>query len=104
MGEITQNRNMSFIKVTDSGESKSNMFYLHSQITPLVNRLNGKSEINCEKDRCVYKLWIDKTYTGFIRAEIEDRIADVVAVNYKYQFFKQNINIRKTTIFFNFRC
>lgn len=84
---------MSFIKVTDSGDSGTNMFYLHNQITPLVNRLNGKTEINCEENRCTYKVWIDKAYTGFIRSEIEDRIADIVAVNYKYQYFKQNVKV-----------
>ena len=84
---------MSFIRVTDNADSGTIMFYLYNQISPLVARLNGKAEISCQDKRCELKVCIDKNFVGFIRSEIEDRIADVVAVSYKYQYFKQKVKV-----------
>ena len=94
MVEFTQNNIMSFIKVTDGQYSGSNMFYIYNQLSPLVNRLGGKAELDCQNKRCAMEIIIDKSYAGFVRSELEDKIADVIAVNYKYEFFKGNINTK----------
>jgi len=92
--EFAQNRIMSFIKISDSESSGTNMFYLYNQIAPIVNRLGGKAELDCRGKRCSFCIAVDKSYSGFVRAEIEDKIADVITVNYKYEYFKENIAIK----------
>ncbi len=92
--EFTQNKVMSFIKVSDGAVGGTNMFYLYNQVAPLVNRVGGKAEIDCKEKRCNFFVGVDKGYSGFIRAEIEDKIADIVAVNYKYLFFKERVAVK----------
>lgn len=83
---------MSFIRITDAAGNGANMFYLYNQIAPIVSRLGGLAEIDCQDKRCQLNISIDKAYSGYIRGEVEDKISDVVAVNYKYEYFKKKIH------------
>lgn len=87
-----QTENMSFIRISDGGNGE-NMFYLYNQLNPIVTRLGGKAEIECGKIN-VLNINVDKSYAGFVRAEAEDKIADVITVNYKYKFFTQRIKTK----------
>jgi hypothetical protein len=90
---------MSFIRVTDGNGSEVNMFYLYNQINSMVTRLGGKVEINCGDKINVLAINIDKSYIGYIRAQIEEKIADIISVNYKYKFFKEKILVKGLTPF-----
>lgn len=82
---------MSVIKITDSSFGKANLFYLYNRLAPMVSRLGGKTEISCGGKIGQLSVQIDKSYSGLVRAETEDKISDVVAVNYKYDYFKKKI-------------
>lgn len=85
---------MSFIRISEGKHSETNMFYLYNQLNPVVSRLGGKMEIDCGEKVNVLNVEIDKSYVGFLRAEAEDKIADVITVNYKYEYFSERIKTK----------
>lgn len=85
---------MSFIRISDGKSGERNMFYLYNQLNPVVSRLGGKTEIECGEKVNVLNVEIDKSYAGFVRAEAEDKIADVITVNYKYGYFSEKIRAK----------
>lgn len=85
---------MSFIRITDGMKGETNMFYLYNQLNPVVSRLGGKIEIECGEKVNVLNVEVDRSYAGFLRAEAEDKIADVITVNYKYEYFSERIKTK----------
>lgn len=85
---------MSFIRISDGKSGERNMFYLYNQLNPVVSRLGGRVEIECGEKVNVLNVEIDKSYAGFVRAEAEDKIADVITVNYKYGYFSEKIRAK----------
>ncbi len=82
---------MNEIIITESSLKCSNIVYISQALSVVVNGFHGRAELKKGKNRCEYRLIVPKEYHELMRAEIEDKIADVIAVNYKYVFFKKNI-------------
>ncbi len=79
--------------VTDAGFKKTSTEYLYRTLNKTVTVLGGKSA-NGEKDgRCYFYASVPDGRKENFHALITDKIADVVAVNYKYDFFKKNVRV-----------
>ncbi len=84
---------MSEIKITESSFKSKNIIYVYTALSDVVNQMNGKAEIKKGRNRCELKIVVPSEYYDLIMQEVQDKMADVIAVNYKYSFFKKNIKV-----------
>lgn len=84
--------NMSQIKITESAAKSNNIIYIYEMLSLITKQLGCIEDLRGGKNR--YELIIDvpSSYKDLLIAELEDKIADVISVNYKYTFFKKNVN------------
>lgn len=84
--------NMSQIKITESAKKSNNIIYIYEMLSLITKQLGCIEELRGGKNR--YELIIDvpSSYKELLVSELEDKIADVISVNYKYTFFKRNVN------------
>ncbi len=84
--------NMSQIKITEASNKSKNVIYIYDMLSAVIKQLGCVSDLRGGKNR--YELIIDvpSSYKELLISEIEDKIADVISVNYKYTFFNKRIN------------
>lgn len=51
----------------------------------------AKAELNSDDKRINLVYNVDENFHDFLRLRLEDKIAEIIAVSYKYDYFKQNI-------------
>ena len=81
---------MKEIKITDS-ENEKGLIYACKAISALVAEFCGRTENFKAGGRSVLLISCPDKYYDLFKCEIEDKIADVIAVMYKYEFFKRKI-------------
>lgn len=79
------------LKITECGSQSENIDYVKRAINSSVNDLGGKIETSYGKIRAVLTVKIDDLYVDYLKSQVEDRIADVISVKYKYAYFKRNV-------------
>ena len=84
---------MSQIKITDSARNGNNVNYIRETLSAVNKQLGCLVDVRGGKNR--YELVIDvpSSYRDLVVSEAEDKMADVISINYKYTFFKRNINL-----------
>lgn len=83
--------NMSEIKVTESSLKSKNVVYVYESLLSVTSQLGCRQELRGGKNRYELLLSVPESYEELIKSELEDKISDVIAVNYKYSFFKRNV-------------
>ncbi len=84
---------MSIINLTESEYNKDNLFYLQSSLSELfLNTRCSVEEIEMGK-RMKLSVVCPEFYSDVIYAEIIDKVAEIIVIKYKYEFFKKNISI-----------
>ena len=84
---------MSELIITESSLRKSNLTYLYSALSEIINQVDARVDIKNGKNRTELKISIPDEYKNVVLTETEDKIADVIVINYKYKHFKKNISI-----------
>lgn len=77
------------IKVTESGDGAENIGYVGRGLAGFLADFNGDARVSLDEKRSTLTLRINKDYADLFRGEVEDRIADVIAVKYKYAYFRK---------------
>ena len=83
---------MAKIIVSENQNEKNNLFYIQSCLSELFIR-TGCSVLEKDGERCDFIIECKDCYEEILLAEIFDKIAEVIVVKYKYDFFKKNIKI-----------
>ena len=83
---------MAKIIISENQKGKNNLYYIQSCLSELFVR-TGSNLFEKEDLRNDLILDCKDCFLEVIRAEIFDKIAEVIAVKYKYDFFKENIKI-----------
>ena len=79
------------ITVTDSDINENNLLYVQSVMSELFSHADCAVR-ECVKDgRANLIINCRDYYADIIRAEVADKLAEIVAIKYKYDFFKKNI-------------
>lgn len=84
---------MSEIKISESSLKCNNIAYISQALSEVIKEVGGRGEIKKDRNRCEFKLLFNSEYRDLITLETQDKIADVIAVNYKYLYFKKNIKV-----------
>ena len=82
---------MKKIQITDSVGEEVGISYIVSSIKELINDFGG--QINVTKTDLRLKITVScpEQYYDLYKSELEDKIADVIAVKYKYRFLKRTL-------------
>lgn len=79
--------------ITESSENVDNLFYVKDNLNELFSQTGCVSKIVSQSDRASIELECPEYYTEIIMAEVSDKLAEIIAIKYKYEFFKKQINI-----------
>ena len=82
---------MEILKITDSEENVGNIVYMYSGLSEVLSGTARKFSAYNAGSRSVLEIAVDNGYGEMLRTEIEDKVADVIAVNYKYRFFADRV-------------
>lgn len=67
------------------------MSYLYTKVTDRFSFLPADSKLVRDGDRTFVNFCSEKKYCPYIRSYTEDRIAEVIAVGYKYRYFASKL-------------
>ncbi len=83
---------MKNLKISDGFKNKNNVLYVYNTLCGLFKRTGTDATAIINKGRACLSVDIKDDFYSFIKAEIEDKIADVIAINYKYVYLKKLVN------------
>jgi hypothetical protein len=58
-----------------------------------MSQVGGRAEIKHSGSRAVLNVTCDEQFYQLLKCEIADKAAEIVAINYKYDFFKNNVKL-----------
>ena len=76
---------------SEAAARRGNMEYLYKTLEKPLKVAGGRAEIFSDKDRCSFNATVPDEAERFFRPSLEDKIADLVAINYKYEYFKRYV-------------
>ena len=84
---------MKKITVTDSESQSGAIGYLAKSLKPLCGDFCGEQRVGQAGGREILKLAFPDKYLDLFKSETEDKVADIIAVKYKYDFFKKRLKV-----------
>ncbi len=85
---------MAKITVTEKQENISNLFYVQSSLSEVLSQAGCTPKSKTLGSRTVLDLTIPDYYAEIVKTEVLDRLAEIVAINYKYKYFKKEIKVK----------
>lgn len=84
---------MAIITVSDRDYNENNLYYVQNTTQEILNTTESKYYIKRAGSRAVLSIDCPDGYCDIVGAEVADKLADVVAINYKHEFFKKTVSI-----------
>lgn len=84
---------MAVLTVTDKDYNQSNLFYVQSATSELLSQAGCTIDNSVSGSRSVLRIDSPDRYSDIVRMEIADKLAEVVAINYKYEYFSKSIKV-----------
>ena len=79
--------------VTDSEYRRSGVEYVYKTLARHISAVGGSSECGVLGGRVYFVAYAPDEKGKYFRSLIEDKLSDVIAVNYKYDYFKKYIRV-----------
>ena len=79
------------IKISESSSRYDNLIYVKNSLKDILEQINAKTSLQNYKNRCEFIVDIPDEYLEIFLLELRDKLADVIAVNYKHKYFKRSI-------------
>ena len=80
------------LTLTDKDFHEGNIDYIRFALSEFLSQAECRTEVKRAGGRSVFTVECPAYYADIVRREICDKAADVVAVNYKYAYFKKLIS------------
>lgn len=84
---------MAQITVTEKDYNKSNLLYVQNSLGELLSQVGGTANCRQAGSRSVLTVDCNEVFSDVLRCEIADKTAEIVAINYKYDYFKKNVKL-----------
>lgn len=84
---------MAEIKISDKTEKERNLLYIQNHLKCLSGHLGFSCEISNSGDRTLLTVNCPDYYADVVAIEINDKLSEIIAINYKYDFFKKRVKI-----------
>lgn len=81
------------IKITDSESNISFLKYIEESLLQNVKSLGGEMNLIVENERSVLKINANLC-EKYLISTVEEKIAEVIAVGYKYKFFQKHLRVQ----------
>ncbi|MBQ9481980.1 MAG: hypothetical protein IJU84_07450 [Clostridia bacterium] len=82
---------MEILKITERENNLSNIAYMYGGLMEILSGASKNFSTYTDGGRSVLEIETPLDYAEMIRTEVEDKIADIIAVNYKYSYFSSAI-------------
>ena len=82
---------MTELYISDSEGSMKNLLYLQKSLAEVLRQTGSTVNLEISSKRAVLTIFVPKLYRELIIAELYDKIAEVIAVGYKYAFLKKSV-------------
>lgn len=80
--------------ITDSSKNYSSIKYVLSALETQLEKLGGRTCAQSSQTRSELLVELDTAQLKFLLPIVEDKVGDVVAVSYKYNFFKKRLRTK----------
>ena len=84
---------MASITVTDTLTNGDNLYYIQSSLGELLKRVDCKLKKEDLSGRSRLIIEYPEYYSDVFKTEIDDKVAEIIAIKYKYDYFKNQIKI-----------
>lgn len=84
---------MTSITVTEKDYNDGNLFYVQSATGELFSQAGCSVKNGTADGRAVLMVKCSEYYYDIIKTEILDKVAEIVAIKYKYEYFKKNVRV-----------
>ncbi len=81
------------VTITESQNNSSNIIYVKHALNEIISQAGGEIRTWMASNRVNLKIDCPEYYSEILKTEALDKICEIIAVKYKYQFFKKNIKI-----------
>ena len=81
------------ITVTENAINENNLFYVQSALSEIFTHAGCSVVNNADEKRCSLIINCPEEYKDIIRVEISDKVAEVISIKYKNDFFKRQVSI-----------
>ena len=79
--------------VSEKDYKESNLLYAQTNLLKLSNQTGFSVDFKVLGSRAILTLNCPKYLSDVVACELKDKIAEIVAINYKYDFFKKNVKV-----------
>lgn len=79
--------------VTENASRRMIIEYLRKTLSRQIAAFGGSYTTGEQSERCYFLAKVDKQHSKYFAPTLEDKLADVIAVKYKYDFFKKHIRV-----------
>ncbi len=84
---------MAIITVSDKDYNEGNLYYVQNTTQEILNTTESKYYIKRAGSRAILFIDCPDGYCDIVGAEVADKLADVVVINYKYEYFKRAVSV-----------
>lgn len=84
---------MTRITITDEERKLSNLLYVKTSVGETLTRASATAHIDTANGRAILVVEFPDEYASVLRTELADKLGEVVAINYKYDFFKETVGV-----------
>ena len=81
------------LTVTENDYNESNLMYVQSAMSEMFTYAGCTARLERSLGRAKLTINCAECYSDIIKTEIADKVAEVVVIKYKYDFFKKNVNV-----------
>ncbi|MBQ8427496.1 MAG: hypothetical protein IJX16_07055 [Clostridia bacterium] len=82
---------MTEITITEKDYNESNLLYIQSVMSELFSHADCSVRESVCNGRASLTISCPEYYVDIVRAELSDKVAEVIAIKYKYDYFKKSI-------------
>ena len=79
------------ITVSEKNENNRYVAYVYGSLYSHLEACGAKAELSFDADRTNLNITADKRFDPYIRRFVEEKLAEVIAVGYKYTMFKKQV-------------
>ena len=84
---------MTKICITDGSENINGLQYIKNSVSEITDKIGSTANVSVADKRCRLTFDCPEYYSDVLQAEVADKAAEVIAVGYKYAFFKTAVKV-----------
>lgn len=84
---------MTKLTITETEKAQDNLLYVQSAISEVASSAGCTMTQNRKCKRAELIVNCPEQYIDIIKTEVADKVAEIIAVGYKYSFFKSNLKV-----------